>query len=178
MTRAQLLQLILDCGATKAAEIRREQIVLNAEFRRFCEANQCGCYGKTWVCPPDAGDIEVLMRRVEAFDGGILYQSITPLEDSFDIEGMLAAGRAHAQLSQRIHAALPAELRASVLHLSCESCHLCETCAKPKPCRFPDRALLPLEVCGIDVYNTTRSTPLRYINGQNTVTYFGLVLLP
>lgn len=178
MTRAQLLQLTLDCGAAKAADIRREQVVLSAEFRRICETNQCGCYGRCWMCPPDAGDIEVLMRRVKIFDGGILYQSIGQLEDSFDIEGMLAAGQAHAQLSQRIHAALPAELRTRVLHLSCGGCRLCEKCAKPQPCRFPDRALLSLEGCGIDVYNTTRSTPLRYINGQNTVTYFGLVLLP
>ena len=28
----------------------------------------------------------------------------------------------------------------------------------------------------MDVYNTTRSTELKYINGQNTVTYFGMVL--
>ena len=46
MTRAQLLQLTLDCGAAKAADIRREQVVLSAEFRRICETNQCGCYGR------------------------------------------------------------------------------------------------------------------------------------
>ena len=33
-----------------------------------------------------------------------------------------------------------------------------------------------MEACGVDVYNTTRETPLKYINGQNTVTYFGMVL--
>ena len=33
-----------------------------------------------------------------------------------------------------------------------------------------------MEAAGVDVYNTTRDTPLKYINGQNTVTYFGLVL--
>jgi len=29
----------------------------------------------------------------------------------------------------------------------------------------------------VDVYKTTKPTSLRYINGQNTVTYFGMVCL-
>ena len=35
---------------------------------------------------------------------------------------------------------------------------------------------MPMEGAGVDVYNTVKDTPLRYINGQNTVTYFGMVL--
>lgn len=178
MTWEEIVSLTLDCGATRAVSIRQEQLVLSDEFRRICETNQCGCYGKCWMCPPDAGEIHTLMQRVRSFPGGVLYQSVGSLEDSFDIEGMLAAGQEHARLSQRIHAALPEALRAEVLHLSCGGCRLCEKCAKPEPCRFPDRALLSLEGCGIDVYNTSRTTPLPYINGQNTVTYFGLLLLP
>lgn len=33
-----------------------------------------------------------------------------------------------------------------------------------------------MEGAGIDVYNTTKDTPLKYINGADTVTYFGIVL--
>ena len=33
-----------------------------------------------------------------------------------------------------------------------------------------------MEGYGIDVYNTCKPTALKYINGQNTVTYFGIVL--
>jgi len=32
-----------------------------------------------------------------------------------------------------------------------------------------------LEGYGVDVYSTTKDTPLAYINGENTVTYFGAV---
>ena len=28
----------------------------------------------------------------------------------------------------------------------------------------------------MDVYNTSKHTPLKYINGANTITYFGRVL--
>ena len=64
------------------------------------------------------------------------------------------------------------------LHLSCGGCGLCERCARrdDEPCRFPDKAMASLEAYGVNVYQTTRSTKLKYINGQNTVTYFSLVL--
>lgn len=176
MNPNELLQLTLDCGAAKAAIIEQSQIVLSAEFRAACERNQCGLYGRCWMCPPDVGEIEALMARIRAFPGGVLYQTIGELEDSFDIEGMTEAGRRHAQVSQRIQRALPEGLR--TLHLTCGGCRMCETCAKAsgEPCRFPDRALPSVESYGVDVYNTTRTTALKYINGPDTVTYFGLLL--
>ena len=63
--------------------------------------------------------------------------------------------------------------------MSAGGCRLCPRCAKvdDQPCRHPDRALPPMEGAGIDVYRTTKSTDLKYINGPNTVTYFGLLLL-
>lgn len=178
MDKEQLLQTVLDCGATKATVIPQSQIVMSAHFRDICASNQCGGYGKCWMCPPDIGEIEPLMELVRSYPWGILYQSIAEIEDSFDIEGMFEASAAHAQLSQRIHAALKPVLGDRFLHLSCGGCHLCETCAKKtgEPCRQPDKALPGLEGYGIDVYNTTKDTELKYINGQNTVTYFGMVL--
>lgn len=178
MTGEELRKLTLDCGATKAAIIQKNQIVLSEDFRKICEGNQCGKYGRCWACPPDAGNIHALMDKVREYDAGVLYQTISAIEDSFDIEGMGEAGVRHAQLSQKIQAGIPQEDRARQLHLSCGGCRLCPTCTKPegKPCRFPEKVLLSLEGCGIDVYNTTRSTDLKYINGANTVTFFGLIL--
>lgn len=178
MKEEQLIQTALDCGATKAAIVKQEQIVLNAAFREMCEANRCGAFGKCYMCPPDVGPIEVLMARIRGYEKGLLYQTVSPLEDSFDIEGMGEAKRAFTQVSQRLLDALRPILGDSALHLSGGGCGLCEKCAKvtDEPCRHPDRALASLESYGMDVYNTTRSTDLKYINGANTVTYFGMVL--
>lgn len=171
------VQAALGCGAAKAVVIPGESIVLSREFYEMCKSNSCGNFGRCWVCPPDIGPIEELMNRVRAYPRALLYQSIGMLEDSFDIEGMSAAAKRHAQLSQRIQDAV-APLLGECFHLSCGGCHLCERCAKrdDAPCRFPDRALVPMEGAGVDVYNTVKDTPLKYINGQNTVTYFGMVL--
>jgi predicted metal-binding protein len=179
MDREKLLRAVLDAGAAKAAYVAQSQIVLSASFRAICETNQCGGYGRCWMCPPFIGEIEPLMDRVRSFSGGLLYQTIATIEDSFDIEGMFEAGRVHAQVSQRIQSAVQPLIDTEFLHLSCGGCHLCDVCAKrsDQPCRHPDQALTSLEGYGVDVYNTTSSTDLKYINGQNTVTYFGMILL-
>ena len=178
MIQDQLLQAALDCGAAKAALISGEQVVCSERFRDICRGNQCGCYGKCWVCPPDIGEIEALIARVKSFPRGLLYQTIGTLEDSFDIEGMMAAGKCHAQVGCNIQNAVSNFLQKPFLHLGCGGCHLCEVCAKRtgEPCRHPESALPAMEGYGIDVYNTTLATSLQYINGTNTVTYFGLVL--
>lgn len=173
-----LIDAALSSGAAKAALIPQSKIILNAAFRDICAGNACGNYGKCYTCPPQIGDIHELMEKVRQFPHGLLYQTIAPLEDSFDFEGMMDAGKEHAQVSQRIQRAVTSLLRKPFLHLAAGGCHLCDTCAKRQdlPCRNPSLVLPPLEGYGVDVYQTTLSTDLRYINGANTVTFFGMVL--
>ena len=177
MNHEELISIALDVGAQKAVVISGESIVLSALFRDICAANSCGMYGRCWMCPPDIGDIELLMDEVRSYAHGLLYQTIHEIEDSFDIEGMGVAAANHARVSQRVNDALR-PLLGRHRHLSCGGCRLCPRCAKMEgqPCRLPDKALPPMEGYGIDVYQTTRPTELKYINGQNTVTFFGIVL--
>lgn len=177
MDTKQLIQAVLDSGAAKAALIGADQVVLNDAFFDICKGNGCGNFGQCWMCPPHIGEIHELMDKVRSYQYGVLYQTIGELEDSFDIEGMGEAGVRHAQVSQRIEAAVK-PLLGEHLHLSCGGCRLCERCAKKddQPCRQPDKALPPMEGYGIDVYQTTKPTELKYINGQDTVTFFGIVL--
>ncbi len=177
MEHQELIEIALDAGALKAAVIRTEDIVLSASFREICKSNSCGMYGRCWMCPPDVGEIEELMQRVRSFRHGLLYQTVAEIEDSFDIEGMNEAARRHVHTGHRLEAFLMLQL-GKHLHLSCGGCRVCERCARLDglPCRDPERAMPPMEGYGIDVYNTCKPTDLKYINGQNTVTYFGIVL--
>lgn len=177
MLHEELIQKALSCGAAKATVIRTEDIVMDAAFRGICESNGCGLYGRCWVCPPDIGPIEECMAKVRSYEYGLLYQTIGDIEDSYDIEGMNEVGAQHEKNSIRIEHEVKALLEKH-LHLSCGGCHLCERCAKldSEPCRHPELALPPMEGYGIDVFNTAKPTGLKYINGTNTVTYFGIVL--
>lgn len=177
MQHQEMIDIALDAGALKATVIDASSIVLSSTFRDICKSNGCGMYGRCWMCPPDIGDIEALMAEVRKYKYGLLYQTISDIEDSFDIEGMQEAGKRHVMLSQRLEAFLMLQLDKH-LHLSCGGCRVCERCAKMDglPCRDPERAMSSMEAYGIDVYNTCKPTELKYINGQNTVTYFGIVL--
>lgn len=178
MRDTELIQAALSGGAAKAVVIDISQVVFSAEFRKICEANQCGGYGGCWMCPPEIGPIDRLIEQARSYPWGLLYQTIAQLEDSLDIEGMFAAGARHTQTSRQIQAMVLPLLKEPSLHLSCGGCQLCQRCAKRdnQPCRFPEKALPSMEGYGIDVYNTVKDTPLKYTNGENTVTYFGIIL--
>lgn len=179
MKKSELISAALISGADKAEYIPAKDIILSAEFRKICQSNSCGLYGMCYMCPPDVGDIEELMDKVKQFPGGVLYQNIYPLDDSFDYEGMVEAANRHFAISCKLQKAIAGRNEGKVLHLTKGGCGYCKRCAKEEgfPCRFPEKALPSLEAYGIDVYNTSKATSLKYINGKNTVTYFGLVLM-
>lgn len=173
----ELIRLAIEFGAKKATIICTEDIIVSSVFRDICASNSCGKFGKCWMCPPDIGEIDELMTRLKTFQYGLLYQTIYEIEDSFDIEGMGNAAVLHAKVSQSVNDAMK-PLLPGCLHLSCGGCNLCKRCAKldGQPCRMPEKALPPMEGYGIDVYQTVKPTNLKYTNGQNTVTFFGIVL--
>ena len=165
-------------GADRAAIIAADQIETDRSFRDMCAANACGVYGKCWMCPPDVGDIEALMAQVHRYDHALVYQRIGQLEDSFDVEGMAEAKIAHRAISFALRP-LCAKLGIErTLHLGSGGCGVCKPCTKVKgePCAHPDLALSSLEAYGIHVSRMAQTAGMKYINGANTVTYFGVVL--
>ena len=54
----------------------------------------------------------------------------------------------------------------------------CAACTYPDaPCRFPQRLHHAIEGYGLNVSELARQAGVRYVNGPNTVTYFGAVLM-
>ncbi|NLA53657.1 MAG: DUF2284 domain-containing protein [Clostridiales bacterium] len=174
-----IIKLALDCGANNAAGLSVDQVILDEMFADICKSNTCGNYGKCYMCPPDAGDIHEMMETLRTYQLAAMYQTIHSLEDSFDYEGMMEASSRHVQVSQCLEDKLRELKPGPYLHLSVGGCNVCEVCAKREnlPCPYPDRAMPSLEVYGVDVYQTAQNAGLKYVNGQNTVTYFGLVLI-
>lgn len=170
-----LVQKALELGARSAGVVAVRDMVFDRGFRSLCESNACGNYGKSWMCPPDAGDIDALIARAKTFDGALVYQSVAALADSYDFEGMLRAGARHNRLARRIGRAFSAVPFAASLHLGAGGCRRCAVCAKRtgEPCRHPAQAMSSLEAYGIDVTQLAQKAGMRYISGANTVTYFG-----
>lgn len=168
----------LSKGATRASIIEASAIKTDRAFRDMCAANACGAYGKCYMCPPDVGDIEVLMAKIQDYRHALVYQTVSELEDSFDYEGMVAAKKRTYPLAQSLRPLFADLGLTHVIHLGAGGCGVCESCAKRtgEPCRAPELAMDSLEAYGINVSELAKSAGMKYINGQNTVTYFGAVL--
>ena len=108
----------------------------------------------------------------------IVYQKIYPLEDSYDFYGMVEAGKEFHSVIQAVSALAKEKFR-SPLTLGAGGCRLCESCAAKTgaPCRHPDKTVASLESYCIQVSELAVLAGMKYINGQNTVTYFGGIFL-
>lgn len=175
---AIIKEIALALGAFRAEILPVRQIQTDRSFRALCETNACGNYGGNYMCPPNVAPIDELMVRLRTYENALVYQTVSPLEDSFDFEGMMAAGKRHNDLGQRLWDAADS-LGMETLHLGAGGCRLCDVCAirTEEPCRHPKRAMSSLETYGVDVTALAAAAGMRYINGPNTVTYFGAVLI-
>lgn len=169
---------ILAMGAKNAAVLRVTEISFDKSFRSMCASNVCGNYGRSYMCPPDIGEIETLMEEAKTYRYAIVYQTVGMLEDSYDFEGMMEAGQRHNDLSQKVRDLFDQKGFQNALHLGAGGCRLCPVCGKKtgEPCRYPDRAMSSLEAYGVNVSKLATQCNMRYINGTNTVTYFGAAL--
>ena len=173
-----LVSKALSLGAYRASIIKASDIVTDRAFRDMCAANSCGVYGMCWMCPPDVGDINGLMLKIKEYEYALVYQTVSELEDSFDFEGMVAAKKKTYPMAQSFRKVFEDMNISRVLHLGAGGCGVCDICAKKtsEPCRFPEKAMPSLEAYGINVSELARAAGMKYINGKDTVTYFGAIL--
>lgn len=174
-----LRQFILDAGAFRAGTMDVDEIPFEPAFRKMCESNACGMYGRSWMCPPDIGPVEDLIAQAKQFRWALVFQTVSDLEDSYDFEGMMAAGGRMNRLMDAIRQKLDeSDIRRRLL-LGAGGCRICRRCAKAsgQPCRYPEQALSSLEAYGINVSVLAPMAGMKYVNGPDTVTFFGAVLL-
>ena len=165
-------------GAFKANVIEADKIETDRCFRNMCASNSCGMYGRCYMCPPDVGEIDILMAELRNYDYALVYQTVTALEDSYDFEGMVEAKKKTYPIAQKLRTRFSDMDITKVLHLGAGGCGVCKQCAKQtgESCRFPELAMPSLEAYGVNVSSLAGSADMKYTNGQNTVTYFGAVL--
>ena len=107
----------------------------------------------------------------------LVFQAIYTLADSFDIEGMFEANEKFRKLTEVVDDVCRGET-ADIITLSAGKCNLCDECGAMtnEACRNPERSYAAIEAYGIFVSKLAEVCGLNYINGANTVTYFGGVL--
>ena len=147
------------------------------EVRDMCEQNTCGRYNTKWNCPPVCGTVAELEAACGNYSAGILVNCVKHLQDSFDWEGMLDGGRELCEVLLAIKGHADALGMDDYRIFGGGGCHGCEDCSYPDvPCHYPDLRFTPIEACGVNVMQLAKDAGFKYINGQNTVTFFGMVL--
>jgi len=167
----ELFEQALNGRAFEHAVIPTASIEFSPELYKTCATNVCGNYNKSWSCPPAVGTLETQREKIRSFASAFVFTTKSELEDSFDYEGMVRAKEQHDKLT--------VEMRNRFIRnpvYGAGSCSICKTCAYPQPCRFPDRKISSIEAAGINVTELSRIGGIRYNNGQNTVTYFSMIL--
>jgi predicted metal-binding protein len=94
---------------------------------------------------------------------------------------MMAAQNEHSGRAVEISRHLGAlyKERGKYLVLTAGGCAICGVCGmqKNKVCAYPEKALASLEAYGVNVSRICEISGLKYINGENTVTYFAGIFL-
>lgn len=169
--------ILQQIGIYQFGLIEAKEIVFSNEVRRLCEQNVCGGYGTTWTCPPAVGTIEECKEKCLKYTKALVFSAKFSLEDSFDYEGMVHGQSEFKKVSDRLASLMEEKQLSDFLLLSNEGCMRCKECTYPhKPCRFPEKLFPSVESYGIMVNALAKSAKINYVNGQNTVTYFGLLL--
>lgn len=177
LTDEMFIEKSVQYGAYKAYVIDIDKITFDEGLRSYCEVNYCGSFGKNYACPPDVGSVREVIEKAKEYKKALVFQTIGQLEDSYDFEGMQEAARLHTKVSNQIDQDMKLQF-SDYLQLTVGGCTVCPVCAivEKQPCRFPDRAVSSLEAYCMNVSNLASLCGMKYINGKDTVTYFGAFL--
>ncbi len=169
-------QKLREIGVSQFGTLPTTEIGFYEEIRTLCEENTCRLYGTTWACPPAVGTVAQCKERCLRYQTALVFNAVYPLEDSFDYEGMIEGHAAFKRLCDALYL-LVKEQYSSFLLLSNEGCTRCKSCTYPNhACRYPEKLFPSLEGYGIQVNRLAESAGISYCNGENTVTYFGMLL--
>ncbi len=174
-----LIGIALEYGAVHTAIVDVKDIIFSEEVRELCEKNYCGKYNTNWMCPPAIGELEELEKRVLEYEKGLVIQTVSKLEDSFDVDGMDRARIEHFAMMNNIYSVLRDKyVYMDMLPMGAGACTICSRCVYMdcEPCPFPNRAYPSIEGYGIDVMSLVQTCNIPYNNGANTVSYIGMFL--
>jgi predicted metal-binding protein len=155
---ADLIRLAHEAGATAAAVITAESIVLSEDLAALCHPDACERYGQAPSCPPVIRGPEDFRERFAGFDAALVIRIDVPTEILLSSQRREVMGLLHevAAAVERSAAALGWPAASALAGGSCKYlfCHQekdCPVLAGAGGCRHPDTARPSMSGFGIDV---------------------------
>ena len=167
---------IFRAGFQDSGTVKTSALSFHEEVRDTCEGNRCRGYNGSWACPPAVGSPEECRARVLGFEKLQLFSKAYLLPDSMDFSAVGSAMRDFKECAWALGRQLRPRL-SKLLILSNEGCGRCKACTWPEEaCRFPEELQPSIEGFGFIVSELAKQAGIPYMNGKDTVTFFGAVL--
>lgn len=164
-----------EIGFTHAGILEPATLKVREMVRDTCASGRCNAYGHNWTCPPACGTLEECAEKMKKYEHGILLQTVGELKKMIDTKGYMETEKRHREsllvFAKEIHKVYP-----DALCLGAGGCRVCEKCAYPEPCRFPDQAVPSMEAYGLFVTQVCRDNHMEYNYGPRTIAYTACVL--
>jgi len=165
----------LETGFTHAVSLNTATLMPRQDVRDMCAADKCGAYGKNWTCPPHCGSLAECQARLRGYSRGILLQTVGATEKPIDTKAYRRTEQQHLEQFHRLCGEIR-QVYPQALCLGSGGCRVCNTCAWPEPCRFPQKACASMEGYGLFVTQVCRDNGLAYHHGERTITYTACIL--
>ena len=166
----------LRTGFSQACALDPQTLVAREDVRAMCAEDKCGAYNKNWTCPPAIGTVEQCQEKMRQYRQGILVQTVGRLKKNVDTKGYLRTEQQHLQHFDSLAKAVALRFP-DALFLGAGGCRVCERCAYPEPCRFPEQAVSSMEGYGLFVTQVCRDAGVPYHYGEKTITYTACILI-
>ena len=178
MTDYEILKLAEAAGIDKAAMVDADDLVFEYEFRKYCEMNNCGNYGKNYGCPPDCGTPEEMEEKARRYQKALVLQTIQPVNDITDGQETGLLKKKHNTVARSFMDQL-AEEGIEGLPIMAGPCSACKSCAKAegKPCRAPERVASCLSAYGINVAKLCETCSIPWDCGIHKVGFFAIYMM-
>lgn len=162
-------------GFSHAGPVDVTTLAPSQQVRDMCADGKCQYYGHNWMCPPECGTVEECAGKIGRYESALLVQVTAEMEDEFDAEAIMDAGLRLKELSAKFHEKMKERFGETML-LGVGACNLCASCAYPKPCRFPDKAVSAMEGYGLMITEVCSENGIGYFYGDGTITFHALLL--
>lgn len=91
-----------ELGFFDAAIMPVSELVIVPEYRKFCEENLCGNFGRLPACPPQSGTVEEMTARMLRYRSALVLTTVCTPDSMTDAAEHRALKRQHNLLTEQM----------------------------------------------------------------------------
>lgn len=172
-----MIKKAIEIGFCAAEIISTSDLVFVPEYRKYCEDNLCGNYGKNYGCPPICGSVEEMQDRVRHWKHALVLQTKTAVENAFDDNTTKLLKKKHTAMTlQLIHSLKELNPNMKGMPIMAGPCNLCNGCRMKEdlPCPHEEMKFSCLSAYCIDVNELVKTCHMDMQWSEKEVSLFSI----